>query len=282
MVIKGYLCNMYNTKIMKTFLITFSPTGTSRKVGEAIARGIDPECIVYDYMKGRGAITVPAGAVAVVSVPVYGGHVAPPASEWIKNISGEGAMAVTTVVYGNRDYENALVELGDMLRARGFRIAGGATFVGEHSYSTARFPIAAGRPDCSDLEQASRFGAALKEKMLRRSVDDIDLSAIVHTENPAAATARFYEGVMKIRSSGTVSRTPVVDEAGCVHCGRCVAVCPMGAITEGNECNTDAGRCIDCCACVKACATGARTYETPFAPLLSECFGEQKPNHTIL
>lgn len=282
MVIKGYLCNMYNTKIMKTFLITFSPTGTSRKVGEAIARGIDPECIVYDYMNDRGAITVPAGAVAVVSVPVYGGHVAPPASEWIKNISGEGAMAVATVVYGNRDYENALVELGDMLRARGFRIAGGATFVGEHSYSTARFPIAAGRPDCSDLEQASRFGAALKEKMLRGSVDDIDLSAIVHTENPAAATARFYEGVMKIRSSGTVPRTPVVDEAGCVHCGRCVAVCPMGAITEGNECNTDAGRCIDCCACVKACATGARTYETPFAPLLSECFGEQKPNHTIL
>lgn len=282
MVIKGYLCNMYNTKIMKTFLITFSPTGTSRKVGEAIARGIDPECIVYDYMKGRGAITVPAGAVAVVSVPVYGGHVAPPASEWIKNISGEGAMAVATVVYGNRDYENALVELGDMLRARGFRIAGGATFVGEHSYSTARFPIAAGRPDCSDLEQASRFGAALKEKMLQGSVDDIDLSAIVHTENPAAATARFYEGVMKIRSSGTVPRTPVVDEAGCVHCGRCVAVCPMGAITEVNECHTDTGRCIDCCACVKACATGARTYETPFAPLLSECFGEQKPNHTIL
>ena len=213
MVIKGYLCNMYNTKIMKTFLITFSPTGTSRKVGEAIARGIDPECIVYDYMKGRGAITVPAGAVAVVSVPVYGGHVAPPASEWIKKISGEGAMAVATVVYGNRDYENALVELGDMLRARGFRIAGGATFVGEHSYSTARFPIAAGRPDCSDLEQASRFGAALKEKMLQGSVDDIDLSAIVHTENPTAATARFYEGVMKIRSSGTVPRTPVVDEA---------------------------------------------------------------------
>lgn len=282
MVIKGYLCNMYNTKIMKTFLITFSPTGTSRKVGEAIARGIDPECIVYDYMNDRGAITVPAGTVAVFSVPVYGGHVAPPASEWIKNISGEGAMAVATVVYGNRDYENALVELGDMLRASGFRIAGGATFVGEHSYSTARFPIAAGRPDCSDLEQASRFGAALKEKMLRGSVDDIDLSAIVHTENPAAATARFYEGVMKIRSSGTVPRTPVVDEAGCVHCGRCVAVCPMGAITEGNECNTDAGRCIDCCACVKACATGARTYETPFAPLLSECFGEQKPNHTIL
>lgn len=282
MVIKGYLCGMYNTKIMKTFLITFSPTGTSRKVGEAIARGIDPECIVYDYMKGRCAITVPAGAVAVVSVPVYGGHVAPPASEWIKNISGEGAMAVATVVYGNRHYENALEELGDMLRARGFRIAGGATFVGEHSYSTARFPIAAGRPDCCDLEQASRFGAALKEKMLRGSVDDIDLSTIVHTENPAAATARFYEGVMKIRSSGTVPRTPVVDEAGCVHCGRCVAVCPMGAITEGNECNTDAGRCIDCCACVKACATGARTYETPFAPLLSECFGEQKPNHTIL
>lgn len=282
MVIKGYLCNMYNTKIMKTFLITFSPTGTSRKVGEAIARGIDPECIVYDYMKGRGAITVPAGAVAVVSVPVYGGHVAPPASEWIKNISGEGAMAVATVVYGNRDYENALVELGDMLRARGFRISGGATFVGEHSYSTARFPIAAGRPDCCDLEQALWFGAALKEKMLRGSVDDIDLSTIVHTENPAAATARFYEGVMKIRSSGTVPRTPVVDEAGCVHCGRCVAVCPMGAITEGNECHTDAGRCIDCCACVKACATGARTYDTPFAPLLSECFGEQKPNHTIL
>ena len=51
---------------------------------------------------------------------------------------------------------------------------------------------------------------------------------------------------------------------------------------EGDECNTVAGRCIKCCACVKGCPQKARTYDTPFAALLSDCFKKQKEDRIII
>ena len=61
-----------------------------------------------------------------------------------------------------------------------------------------------------------------------------------------------------------------------------IHVLQAGAITKGDELNTNAEKCIKCCACVKACANKARKYDTPFASLLSECFKKQKLPQTIL
>ncbi len=85
-----------------------------------------------------------------MTVPVYAGHVAPEALKRMTNISASGAYAVAVVIYGNRAYGSALCELGEMLVCRGFRVIAGGAFVGEHSYSTAEYPIASGRPDMGD------------------------------------------------------------------------------------------------------------------------------------
>ena len=94
---------------------------------------------------------------------------------------------------------------------------------------------------------------------------------------------RFLRRVVKLRKSGVpMPRTPQVDAERCTHCGYCVKHCPAGAIIKGDECNTVAEKCIKCCACVKGCPQKARTYDMPFAVLLSDCFKKQKEDRIIL
>ena len=72
---------------------------------------------------------------------------------------------VLVVVYGNRAYEKALVELDAFASTKlGFKVIAGATFVGEHSYSTVRnIRWHPGRPDADDLEYAKLFGEKIRD-----------------------------------------------------------------------------------------------------------------------
>lgn len=97
-------------------------------------------------------------SLTVIAAPVYGGRVAPTALQRIKRLKGNNSPAIVVVVYGNRDYEDALLELRDTAVSLGFTPLAAGAFIGEHSYSTAEMPVAAGRPDDKDLQIASQFG----------------------------------------------------------------------------------------------------------------------------
>lgn len=276
--------------ISEVCLITFSPTGTSRKVGEAIVEGTGLSPVnVMDLTTAAAAtdrMEMAPQTLTVIAVPVYGGHVAPLAIERLLTLRSAGAPAVLVVVYGNRAYEKAPVELEAMVTARGFRVIAGATFVGEHSYSNADYPIAAGRPDEADLAFARDFGAKIRAKIAgakdqRPAV--VDFARIARPRQPLMPLLRFVFKVVKLRHSGTpLPRTPEVDAGRCSHCGYCVSLCPAGAIEKGNESRTDRDKCIKCCACVKGCPRHARAYNTPFGVLLSECFQKRKEPRVIL
>ena len=47
------------------------------------------------------------------------------------------------------------------------------------------------------------------------------------------------------------------DAAACILCGQCVAVCPMGALTQAEVITFNPDRCIGCGLCVGVCPTGA-------------------------
>jgi 4Fe-4S ferredoxin, iron-sulfur binding protein len=71
-------------KTEKLYVIAFSPTGTSRAVASAIASGTgicETEYIDLGKPGSKPEITLPENAVAVISVPVYGGMAAPVAME---------------------------------------------------------------------------------------------------------------------------------------------------------------------------------------------------------
>ena len=231
---------------------------------------------------------VPASALAIIVVPVYGGHVAPLAMERLESIRGLDTPAVLVVVYGNRAYEKALMELDAFAIHHGFKVIAGATFVGEHSYSTVQSPIAQGRPDESDLDFANEFGNKVMEKIQAAVTSDklyqVDVRAIRRPSQPFFPLFRFLRKVIKLRKSGTpLPRTPwVEDESLCTHCGLCATHCPVGAIIKGDELHTDADKCIKCCACVKSCTKKARVFDTPFSVILSDCFKKQKLPQTIL
>lgn len=275
--------------ITEVNLITFSPTGTSRKVGEAILRGtqVGHSAVIDLTHLSDESRCLSDNTLAVFTVPVYGGHVAPLAVQRMKEIQASGTPAVVVAVYGNRAYEHALLELDSMVTAMGCKVIAAGTFIGEHSYSTDAYPIAAGRPDEEDLAYAEAFGAKVAAKIAAAAdyehLYGVDVRRIARPKQPFIPLFRFLCKVIKMRKSGVlIPRIPEVSADLCTHCGACVKACPVGAVIKGDECNTLADKCIRCCACVKCCPQKARTYDTPFSAMLSECFKRPKEDRILL
>lgn len=276
-------------ELTKTNLICFSPTHTSKQVGNAIVHGIglDNKEIIDVTLSSVEERDIPETEIAVIAVPVYGGHVAPLALERMKKIKGNDTPAILIVVYGNRAYERALMELDAFAIRQGFKVIGAATFIGEHSFNTEEHPIAPGRPDEDDLLFANDFGKKIAEKILKadslEQLYSIDVRSIRRPKQSLFSLIRFLRGVIKMRKREIpVPKTPVTNEELCIHCAICAKKCATGAIIEGEEQYTNVEKCIRCCACVKVCPQNARSFETPFAPLLSKNFPKQKQPQILL
>ena len=261
--------------------IYFSATGTSKKVALAISQSIATEFVVEDItFQSLQNTTYATNDLLCVAVPVYGGGVAPVALKRLDAIRGNNTPAVVVVVYGNRNFERAAVQMSDFLAERGFITIAVAAFVGEHSYSTEQYPIAVGRPAEGDINDAKHFGQLVKEK-LARGIESVDVSALQcpdSGEENVKAFVEFVKGYQAEQAKNPIKLLPITDEDRCVMCGVCVDVCPMEAIDRENVSVVDSTLCIKCCACVKECPKEAKTLNSPFAPMLSKYFSQSKPN----
>ncbi|MCH5304996.1 MAG: 4Fe-4S binding protein [Rikenella sp.] len=260
---------------MKIDAIVFSPTRTGRRVVERVAAGFaaGSDRIEWTDLTPWSADTTTGervvGGVAVVAVPVYGGRVAERAVERLARIRAAEpgrTPAILVVVYGNRDYEDALLELGDWAVGQGFVPLAGGAFVGEHSYSRPKegMPIAEGRPDEADCAAAERFGAEARAKYerLKAGAASPDGGLVLPGRRP-----------YKVKGAATPA-TPTTDPERCTGCGVCVGNCPTGAIglTPDGVAASGAERCIKCCACLKFCPAGARSFVTPYTERLFRNF----------
>lgn len=239
-----------NAMTATVHLVYFSATGTTRRVVEQVAAGLGAREVVHHDLTSPAARTELAlrGGVAVVGVPVHSGRVPELAVDRLRGLSGTGVPAVLVAVYGNRAFEDALVELRDLVVAKGFPVVGAGAFVGEHSYSTPERPIAAGRPDAEDLRIARDLGARVAARLREAGrAPPVELPGNVpyRDRTPPAGFA------------------PVSDAAACTRCGTCADACPAGVIHLGDEVTTAAAGCILCCACTRVCPSGARTIAHP-------------------
>lgn len=103
------------TQLNGTHLIFFSPTQTSAKIARAIGEGIGMgRRMETDLTLDEQTSPIEMnGELCVIAVPVYGGRVAATALQRLQRLKGNGSPAILVVVYGNRDYEDALLELRD-------------------------------------------------------------------------------------------------------------------------------------------------------------------------
>lgn len=243
-------------------LICFSPTHSSHLIGESIVRELHTEHVVetdLTYEKPEKELVI-RNAVVVIVAPVYGGRVAETALERMEMIRGENSLAIPVVVYGNRDYDDALLELKDWCVAHGFIPFAAAAFIGEHSYSRPDRPIAASRPDENDLQIARKFGQKIGEQLYGKSFLSHSFQLVVKGNFP-----------YKIKGPKTLQAPETITEL-CTQCGFCIEICPVKAIRLEEEIVSDPATCIKCCACVKQCPSQARVFDTPYTDMLFKNF----------
>ena len=225
---------------MKLYEIVFSPTGGTQKVADLLTKALGEESAAVDltdHAADFSHISLTTEDVAVIAGPSYGGRVPSPATERLGAIKGGGAQAVLVCVYGNRAYEDTLVELEDTVKRAGFRVAAAVAAIAEHSIARR---YAAGRPDAGDEKQLREFAGKIQEK----------LSAGEDTE-PNIPGNRPYK---KAGGSGLVPK-PTKD---CTNCGLCAEKCPVQAIDPRDTRRTDKDKCISCMRCVSICPQSAR------------------------
>lgn len=240
--------------------IVFSPTGTTRKIIEAITVGLVPESwsqmdLTYPTSDQASAATRAKGEEFVlIGTPVYAGRVPNLTLERLRSsVQGKGRRAVLVVVYGNRAYDDALLELYNVAVDLGFVPIAAAAFVGEHSFSSPDWPVGQGRPDKLDLEMATKFGESVHKKLLAMtSLADNATRLCVPGNFP------YRDGVQPAPIS------PETEPDKCILCGECIRSCPNSAISVVNEMiKTDKMQCLRCCACTRICPTGARVMIHP-------------------
>lgn len=121
---------------MKYYQICFSPTGGTQKVADLLATEWMDEIVKVDLTDCKTDFTgfkLTKEDVALIVVPSYSGRVPEIAVKRISRLQGNCAKTVIACVYGNRAYEDTLIELYDTVQRNGFKVIAAVAAVAEHS-----------------------------------------------------------------------------------------------------------------------------------------------------
>lgn len=229
--------------IKRLICIYFSATDTTRKYVEAFSEALRKPIDININLADDLSIKMPEIGqqdLVVVASPVYGGRLPYQVSSRLKELTGNRAKAVAMVVYGNRDYDDALLELTDILTEADFDMLGAGAFIGQHSI----FPkVAALRPDDHDLAMLNGF-----------------VSECMRVMETGSKRCPDVKGKRPYKKAGGVPLHPSGNPNECNRCGKCVEKCPVEAIRAETPYLTDGERCISCGRCIRICPAHTRKY----------------------
>ena len=224
---------------MNVHQIIFSPTGGTRRVSEILCHGRGAENVVTDLCIKAADIRLPdihEDDLAVIAMPVFAGRVPALAVERLRMVSPHGAKCVVVAVFGNRAYDDALLEMQDVASEMGFRVIAAVAAVAEHSIIRK---YGKGRPDADDEQTLRQFAADIMSKAKR---DDSTMPQV-------PGNHPYKKGGKVLQPKG---------RRGCNRCGVCAKHCPVDAIPLTDPKKVDASKCISCMKCVSVCPTGSR------------------------
>lgn len=241
--------------------VYFSGTGTTKKtvvrLARAVAAALAAPCVEHDFTLPEAreqTLSFTAEDAAVVGCPTYAGRVPNLLMPYLRDkVRGAGTPVVPVVLFGNRNYDDSLMELSQLLTAGGCVTVAGGAFVGEHSFSTT---LGAGRPNGEDEREMDAFAARIAAKLAAGDTTPVTVGGC----DPIRPyyTPRDRHGnpinILKVK--------PKTDREKCTDCGLCAARCPMGSI-DVSDVSQVKGVCIKCCACVKGCPVGAKYFDDP-------------------
>ena len=242
-------------------LIYFSPSLSTRKIIRKIGKEMGTKIKEHDVTMGLpDTLNIESHDLAVFGIPVYAGRVPQLAVNAFEKIKGDKTPAVLVCVYGNRNYDDALLELKDISEANDFVPIAAGAFIARHSIFS---DVAIGRPDKEDKQEIQKFAQEcfrlyqFYDKNKQYSLPDV-------------------KGNYPYREPTQGGYVPTGDDR-CDDCGTCVSQCPTSAIPRSNPKVTNMDLCIRCARCITLCPEHSRafrgelyeTVKTKFAPLMA-------------
>ena len=221
----------------------FSPNGGTKAAVDGVAAGFAAKKIVEIDM------TVPANRnmdwtfeesdLVLAGMPVYSGRLPAISAEIFKKLKGNQAKTIAIASYGNRHYDDALLELTNELSNKGFRVVAAGAVVAEHCLETS---VAANRPDVNDQAKLQEIAGQVKAKL-----------EAGNNQQPEVYGNMPYKELK-------ATPTPTGNDT-CDQCGLCAKNCPTEAIDFSDGRMTDPELCIYCARCINICPKGARSTE---------------------
>lgn len=230
----------------KVTAVYFSPTKGTKKYTEAVARALDSGFTAIDLTNPKARekeYHFGADDLVIFGAPVYAGRLPLYPEKLYGNITGENTPAIFAVTYGNREFDDALLETKDICESNGFIGIAAAAWLSEHTYSDK---LAGGRPTEEDLAEAEAFGGKIAAKL---AAEEEFAPLEVPGNRP------YREGKQMPMKTAVTER--------CSECGLCTRICPTEAIDGGAGMEPDQSKCIGCLACVKRCMRSARIVDDP-------------------
>lgn len=245
--------------IKKVHAVYFTGTGTTKKIvtaiSEEIARLLQAKLEISDFSlpsQRIKAFDFSQEELVVFGTFVVAGRVPNVILPFLNTIKGKQTNALPIVLYGNRSYDDALIELHDILKARGLRSIAAAAFIGEHSFSDT---LAKNRPDIEDMNIAKAFAYNVVQKICsaNQSIGPIEIPGRPFPYR------KYYQPLNIDGEPVNFLKAKPVTDASCIDCKLCADICPMGSIDRRDVQNIT-GICIKCCACIKKCPAQAKHF----------------------
>lgn len=256
---------------MSVYSMYFSPTGGTERVMNILTEGLPVSGRIDLSEPGAdyGAYSFTEEDLCLIGAPSFGGRVPSVVLERVRKTRANGAAAVLVVAFGNRAYDDTLLELKNEVNACGYRAAAAVAAVTEHSIMRQ---YGKERPDERDEMELRRFS----KEIAKLTRDGKNIKDFKEFTAPRNFPYKKYNGV------------PFKPKAGvaCTKCGLCAEKCPVQAIPQNDPAALEKDKCISCMRCIAICPRNARKLNRAVlfaaSQAMKKAFAERKQNELYL
>lgn len=255
-----------NSKIKKIKGAFFSPTGNVKRIiytmVQSMGKELDVPVEYFDFtalsMREK-TLEVDSDTLLILGTPVYAGRVPNKILPFIQeNIKGNGGMVIPVVSFGNRSFDDALMELVLESENNGFRAAAAAAVVSEHAFAEN---LASGSPTKGELAEIKAFASQIAlnlDEIAEKLAEGKHIK--VDGNNPVGP---YYTPLgLDGEPAKFLKAKPKTDSEKCIGCMTCARSCPMQSI-DYDDVTLVTGICIKCQACISICPTDAKYMDDP-------------------